>query len=38
MNGATAIGVGAELIPNEAIARRQTDRILELARVALSDL
>jgi len=31
LSGATAIGVGAELIPNEAIARRQTDRILELA-------
>lgn len=32
LSGATAIGVGAELIPNEAIGRRQTDRILELAR------
>ena len=32
LSGAVAIGVGAELIPNEAIARRQTDRILELAR------
>lgn len=32
LSGATAIGVGAELIPNEAIDRRQTDRILELAR------
>jgi 2-dehydro-3-deoxyphosphogluconate aldolase/(4S)-4-hydroxy-2-oxoglutarate aldolase len=31
LNGATAIGVGAELIPNEAIARRQADRVLELA-------
>lgn len=32
LSGAVAIGVGSELIPNEAIARRQTDRILELAR------
>ncbi len=31
LNGATAIGIGTELIPSEAIARRQTDRILELA-------
>jgi 2-dehydro-3-deoxyphosphogluconate aldolase / (4S)-4-hydroxy-2-oxoglutarate aldolase len=30
--GATAIGVGAELIPTEAIRRRQTKRIKELAR------
>jgi 2-dehydro-3-deoxyphosphogluconate aldolase/(4S)-4-hydroxy-2-oxoglutarate aldolase len=29
--GATAIGVGAELIPTEAIQRRQADRIQELA-------
>jgi 2-dehydro-3-deoxyphosphogluconate aldolase / (4S)-4-hydroxy-2-oxoglutarate aldolase len=29
--GATAIGVGAELIPTEAIQRRQADRIHELA-------
>jgi 2-dehydro-3-deoxyphosphogluconate aldolase/(4S)-4-hydroxy-2-oxoglutarate aldolase len=29
--GATAIGVGAELIPTEAIERRQSDRIRELA-------
>ena len=29
--GATAIGVGAELIPHEAIERRQADRIRELA-------
>lgn len=32
LSGALAIGVGSELIPNEAIARRQTDRILELSR------
>jgi len=30
--GATAIGVGAELLPHEALALRQTDRIHELAR------
>lgn len=30
--GATAIGVGAELIPTEAIERRQAERIRELAR------
>jgi len=30
--GATAIGVGAELIPADAIAQRETERILELAR------
>jgi len=30
--GATAIGVGAELIPTEAVARRQSKRIHELAR------
>lgn len=30
--GATAIGVGNELIPTEAIERRQADRIRELAR------
>jgi len=29
--GATAIGVGSELIPHEAIERRQADRIRELA-------
>jgi 2-dehydro-3-deoxyphosphogluconate aldolase/(4S)-4-hydroxy-2-oxoglutarate aldolase len=32
LSGATAIGVGTELIPNEAIARRQSKRIHELAR------
>jgi 2-dehydro-3-deoxyphosphogluconate aldolase/(4S)-4-hydroxy-2-oxoglutarate aldolase len=31
LSGATAIGVGAELIPPEAIARRQLERIRELA-------
>jgi 2-dehydro-3-deoxyphosphogluconate aldolase/(4S)-4-hydroxy-2-oxoglutarate aldolase len=31
VSGATAIGVGSELIPSEAIARRQTRRIRELA-------
>jgi len=31
VSGATAIGVGTELIPTEAIARRQKDRIRELA-------
>jgi 2-dehydro-3-deoxyphosphogluconate aldolase/(4S)-4-hydroxy-2-oxoglutarate aldolase len=31
-SGATAIGVGTELIPTEAIARRQSKRINELAR------
>ena len=30
--GASAIGVGGELLPSEALARRQTDRIHELAR------
>jgi len=30
--GATALGIGAELIPREAIRRRQPDRIAELAR------
>jgi len=30
--GATAIGVGAELVPTEAIERRQSDRIVELAK------
>ena len=30
--GATAIGVGTELIPTEAIERRQSERIRELAR------
>jgi 2-dehydro-3-deoxyphosphogluconate aldolase / (4S)-4-hydroxy-2-oxoglutarate aldolase len=32
LSGATAIGVGTELIPTEAIERRQSERILELAR------
>lgn len=32
LSGATAIGVGTELIPTEAIARRQAKRIQELAR------
>jgi 2-dehydro-3-deoxyphosphogluconate aldolase / (4S)-4-hydroxy-2-oxoglutarate aldolase len=32
LSGATAIGVGAELIPTEAIQRRQSQRIHELAR------
>jgi 2-dehydro-3-deoxyphosphogluconate aldolase / (4S)-4-hydroxy-2-oxoglutarate aldolase len=32
LSGATAIGVGQELIPAEAIAKRQTARIKELAR------
>src|SRR5580658_10200600 len=31
LSGATAIGVGTELIPTEAIARRQPQRIRELA-------
>ena len=31
ISGATAIGIGTELIPTEAIARRQTGRIRELA-------
>jgi 2-dehydro-3-deoxyphosphogluconate aldolase / (4S)-4-hydroxy-2-oxoglutarate aldolase len=30
--GASAIGVGGELLPSEALARRQSDRIHELAR------
>jgi len=30
--GATAIGVGTEMIPTEAIERRQSERIRELAR------
>jgi 2-dehydro-3-deoxyphosphogluconate aldolase/(4S)-4-hydroxy-2-oxoglutarate aldolase len=30
--GATAIGVGAELLPREALTMRQTNRIHELAR------
>jgi 2-dehydro-3-deoxyphosphogluconate aldolase / (4S)-4-hydroxy-2-oxoglutarate aldolase len=34
--GAVAIGVGGELIPREAIRRRQPDRIAELARRFLS--
>jgi 2-dehydro-3-deoxyphosphogluconate aldolase/(4S)-4-hydroxy-2-oxoglutarate aldolase len=32
LSGATAIGVGTELIPTEAIGRRQSQRIHELAR------
>jgi 2-dehydro-3-deoxyphosphogluconate aldolase/(4S)-4-hydroxy-2-oxoglutarate aldolase len=32
LSGAIAIGVGTELIPNEAIQRRQSQRIYELAR------
>jgi 2-dehydro-3-deoxyphosphogluconate aldolase/(4S)-4-hydroxy-2-oxoglutarate aldolase len=32
LSGATAIGVGSELIPTEAIQRRQSQRIHELAR------
>lgn len=32
LSGATAIGIGAELIPTEAIHRRQSQRIHELAR------
>ncbi|MGB8771174.1 MAG: bifunctional 4-hydroxy-2-oxoglutarate aldolase/2-dehydro-3-deoxy-phosphogluconate aldolase [Candidatus Korobacteraceae bacterium] len=32
LSGAIAIGVGTELIPTEAIERRQTERIRELAR------
>lgn len=32
LSGATAIGVGTELIPTEAIERRQSQRIHELAR------
>jgi hypothetical protein len=32
LSGATAIGVGTELIPTEAIQRRQAQRIHELAR------
>ena len=31
LSGATAIGVGAELIPSDAIAHRQHERIRELA-------
>lgn len=31
LSGATAIGIGTELIPTEAIERRQSDRIRELA-------
>jgi 2-dehydro-3-deoxyphosphogluconate aldolase/(4S)-4-hydroxy-2-oxoglutarate aldolase len=34
--GATALGVGSELIPREAVERRQDDRIHELARRFLS--
>jgi hypothetical protein len=32
LSGATAIGIGTESIPNEAIERRQSERIGELAR------
>ena len=32
LSGATAIGVGTELIPTEAIEKRQSERIRELAR------
>ena len=32
LSGATAIGVGTELLPSEAIKRRQAHRIRELAR------
>lgn len=30
--GATAVGIGSELLPKEAVRRRQDDRIHELAR------
>ncbi len=36
LSGATALGVGRELIPKEAIRLRQADRIVELARRFLS--
>jgi 2-dehydro-3-deoxyphosphogluconate aldolase / (4S)-4-hydroxy-2-oxoglutarate aldolase len=36
LSGATALGVGRELIPKEAIRLRQSDRIIELARRFLS--
>jgi 2-dehydro-3-deoxyphosphogluconate aldolase/(4S)-4-hydroxy-2-oxoglutarate aldolase len=36
LSGATALGVGRELIPKEAIRLRQTDRVVELARRFLS--
>jgi 2-dehydro-3-deoxyphosphogluconate aldolase / (4S)-4-hydroxy-2-oxoglutarate aldolase len=36
LSGATALGVGRELIPKEAIRMRQSDRIVELARRFLS--
>jgi 2-dehydro-3-deoxyphosphogluconate aldolase/(4S)-4-hydroxy-2-oxoglutarate aldolase len=36
LSGATALGVGRELIPREAIRLRQSDRIVELARRFLS--
>jgi 2-dehydro-3-deoxyphosphogluconate aldolase/(4S)-4-hydroxy-2-oxoglutarate aldolase len=36
LSGATALGVGRELIPREAIRMRQLDRIVELARRFLS--
>jgi hypothetical protein len=32
LSGATAIGIGTHLIPNEAIQRRQSQRIHELGR------
>jgi hypothetical protein len=32
LSGATALGVGRELIPEEAICLRQSDRIVELSR------
>lgn len=32
LSGATALGIGGDLIPKEAIRRRQADRIAELAR------
>jgi 2-dehydro-3-deoxyphosphogluconate aldolase/(4S)-4-hydroxy-2-oxoglutarate aldolase len=36
LSGATALGVGRELIPKEAIRMRQSDRIVELSRRFLS--
>jgi len=36
--GAVALGIGGELIPREAIRRRQTDRIAELARRFIADV
>jgi len=32
LSGASALGIGGKLIPQEALQRRQTERILELAR------